>query len=185
VRFRALFAFSLGLFSSTLAATALAEEPLPAPAAPAPQADELPPRGARTNLIVTGAATTIVSYGLALGASFLAPEEDLRGSKDLRIPVAGPWLALGRTGCPSSDTSCSVVPLIIGSLLKVIDGVAQAGGFGILGEGLFLNTSSDRPAPRKAQPGPLSRRYATTPTVQMVPFNFEKGGVGLGVVGTF
>jgi len=65
-------------------------------------------------------------------------------------------------------------PLIIGSLLKVIDGVAQAGGFGILGEGLFLNTSSDRPAPRKAQPGPLSRRYATTPTVQMVPFNFEK-----------
>jgi hypothetical protein len=185
VRFRALFAFGLGLFSSTLAGTALAEEPLPAPAASAPPTDELPPPSARTNLIVTGAATTIVSYGLALGVSYLLPEADLRGSKDLRIPVAGPWLALGRTGCPTSDTSCSVIPLIIGSVLKVIDGVAQAGGLGIAAEGLFLNTSSGRPAPRKAQPGLMPRRYATGPTVQVMPLNFEKGGVGLGVVGTF
>jgi hypothetical protein len=184
VRFRALFAFGLGLFSSTLAATALAEEPLAAQAS-APPTDELPPRGARTNLIVTGAATTIVSYGLALGASYLLPEEDLRGSKDLRIPLAGPWLALGRTGCPTSDPSCSVIPLIIGSLLKVIDGVAQAGGLGIVGEGLFLNTSSGTPTPRKAQPGLMQRRSATGPTMQAVPLNFEKGGVGLGIVGTF
>jgi len=176
VRFRVLFTFGLGLFSSTLAATALAEEPFPTPAASAPPTDELPPPGARTNLIVTGAATTIVSYGLALGVSYLLPEEDLRGSKDLRIPVAGPWLALGRTGCPSSDTNCSVIPLIVGSVLKVLDGVAQAGGLGIVGEGLFLNTSNGTRAPRKAQLGP---------TVQAVPLNFEKGGVGLGVVGTF
>jgi len=185
VQFRALFAFGFGLFSSTLAATALAEEPLPAAAASAPPTDELPPRSARTNLILTGAATTIVSYGLALGVSYLAPEEDLRGSKDLRIPVAGPWLALGRTGCPTSDPSCSVIPLVIGSVLKVIGGVAQAGGLGILGEGVFLNTSSGRPAPRKAQPGLMSRRYATGPTMQAVPLNFEKGGLGLGIVGTF
>jgi hypothetical protein len=65
--------------------------------------------------------------------------------------------------------------LVIGAILNVFDGVAQAGGLGIIGEGLFLNTSSGRPAPRKAE----------GPSVRAVPFNFEKGGVGLGVVGTF
>jgi hypothetical protein len=102
-------------------------------------------------------------------------EPDFRGSKDLRIPIAGPWMALSKTGCPTSSPDCSTVTLVIGAILNVFDGVAQAGGLGIIGEGLFLNTSSGRPAPRKAE----------GPSVRAVPFNFEKGGVGLGVVGTF
>ncbi len=67
-----------------------------------------------------------------------------------------------------------MVPLIIGSVLKVIDGVAQAGGLGIVGEGLFLKTSS-RPVQKKAE----------GPTFHAVPLNFEKNGVGLGVIGSF
>ncbi len=98
----------------------------------------------------------------------------MNGSKDLRIPVAGPWIALGKTGCSNNDPGCSKPLLVVGALLQIIDGVAQAGGLGIVGEGLFLNTSSSR-APKKA----------AAASVQAVPFNFEKGGVGLGFVGTF
>jgi len=175
VRFRLLFAFGPALFSSFLAASARAEEPLPPATVALPPSADLPPPSARVNLIITGAATTIVSYGLALGASYLWTADDLNGSKDLRIPVAGPWLALGKTGCPASDPGCSKPLLAIGALLQVLDGVAQAGGLGIIGEGLFLNTSSSRPAAQKAE----------GTSVQAVPLNFEKGGVGLGVVGTF
>jgi hypothetical protein len=143
-------------------------------AAPPPPAD-LPPAGAKTTTIVAGAATTVVAYGLALGTSFLLSEDDFRGAKDLRIPIAGPWLSLGKTGCPPSDTNCSKVPLVIGAILNVVDGVVQAGGLGVIAEGLFLNTSSK----------PRAKEKAEGPTVHAVPFNFEKGGVGLGVVGTF
>ncbi|HXK17013.1 MAG TPA: hypothetical protein VNG33_04395 [Polyangiaceae bacterium] len=176
MRFRVLFAFGPALFSSFLAASARAEEPLPpATTAAAPAMADLPPPSARVNLIITGATTTLVSYGLALGASYLWTADDLNGSKDLRIPVAGPWLALGKTGCSNNDPGCSKPLLVIGALLQVLDGVVQAGGLGIVGEGLFLNTSSSRSAPRKAE----------GPRVQALPLNFEKGGVGLGVVGTF
>jgi len=184
VRFRVLFTFGLTLLAAALApAAAHAEEPA-TPAAPvvavspppaAPGADQ-PPPGARTSLIVAGAATTAISYGLALGASFLLEPADFNGSKDLRIPIAGPWIALGKTGCPSSDSSdCNKVPLVIGAILTIFDGVVQAGGLGIVAEGLFLNTSSRAPAPRKAE----------GPAVRALPLNFGKDGVGLGVVGTF
>jgi hypothetical protein len=184
VRFRVLFTFGLTLPWLLAAAPAHAEEPgLPAPP-PAPPAADLPPPGARANLIVAGLATTAVSYGLAVGASYLFKPEDLNGSKDLRIPLAGPWMLLGKTGCPTSTPDCSKVTLVIGAILSIFDGVAQAGGLGIVGEGLFLNTSS-KPAPRKAQAGLTSLADATGPTVRAVPFNFGKDGVGLGVVGTF
>lgn len=175
MRFRLFVAFGLTLPFALSTAAARAEEPGAATPAPAVPTNDLPPPGARSAAIVAGAATTAISYGLALGASFLISEDDLRGSKDLRVPIAGPWMALGKTGCPASSPDCSKVPLVLGAILQVFDGVAQAGGLGILAEGLFLNTSSAPPAPRKAE----------GPSVHAVPFNFEKGGVGLGVVGTF
>jgi len=180
VRFRVLFSFGLTLPTLLAATAARAQEAppasAPAPAVsppPAPPAADVPPPGARTTHIVAGLATTAVSYGLAVGASYLIKPEDFNGSKDLRIPIAGPWMALGKTGCPASDSSgCSKVPLVLGAILTIFDGVVQAGGLGIVAEGLFLNTSSARPAPQKA-------------SVQAVPLNFGKDGVGLGVVGTF
>ena len=178
MRFRPFFAFCLTLPLGLFSTAAQAQEPgagAPTPA-PAPPSADLPPPSARTTTIVAGAATTAVSYGLALGASYLWSEDELRGSKDLRIPIAGPWMALGKTGCPTASPGCSTVTLVIGAVLEIFDGVAQAGGLGVIGEGLFLNTSSGKAAPKKAASGP---------TVRAVPFNFERGGVGLGLVGSF
>jgi hypothetical protein len=174
VQFRQLLACAFGLLSATFVSSARAEEPVPSPLPPPPPAADLPPPGARTTHIVAGAATTIVSYGLAFGASYLFEEQDLRGSRDLRIPIAGPWMALGKTGCPTSDPDCSAVGLVLSALLLVADGVTQAGGLAIIGEGLFLKTSS-RSAPKKAE----------GPTVHAVPLSVGDGGAGLGIVGTF
>lgn len=144
---------------------------------PAPASADLPPPSVRTNLIIVGAGTTAVSYGLALGASYLWTEDQLRGAKSLRIPFAGPWLSLSKTGCPTADPGCSKVPLVIGAVLQVFDGVAQLGGLGLIGEGLFLKTSSARARQRAAL-------AATRPSVHAIPFGFERGA-GFGVVGTF
>ena len=191
MRFRVLFTFGLTLPLALATAHAHAEEPVGAstaaipPPVPAPAADELPPPGARVTHIVAGAATTVVSYGLALGASYLVEPQDLNGAKDLRIPLAGPWMALGKTGCPASEPDCSAATLVVGAILMIFDGVAQVGGLGIIGEGLFLKTSSVRPAAQKAQSGQTPGRYAPQASVRAVPFNFGKDGVGLGVIGTF
>ena len=178
MRFRVLFSFGLTLPTLLAATVAHAQEApmtVSPPPAPPPAAD-LPPRGAGTTLIVAGLTTTVVSYGLALGASFLVEPADYNGVKDLRIPLAGPWMALGRTGCPASEPpGCNKAPLVVGAILAIFDGVVQAGGLGIAGEGLFLNTSNGHAAPRKAE----------GPVVHALPFNFGKDGVGLGVVGTF
>jgi len=177
VRFRGLLVFGLTLPLALATLDAHAEEPVaPSPApAPAPATADLPPPAARSMTIVAGIVTTAVSYGLGLTASYLIKPEDLNGAKDLRIPIAGPWMELGKTGCPTSDPGCSKVQLAIGAILTIFDGVAQIGGLAVLGEGLFLNTSSTRPAPQKAE----------GPAVRAVPLNFGKDGVGLGVVGTF
>jgi hypothetical protein len=190
VQFRALLLLhaGLGLTGLTLAGVAHAEEPVlgpspgadVAPASAAPPPADLPPPGAKTTHIVAGTATTVVAYGLAAGFSFLIPEEDLNGVKDLRIPIAGPWMTLGKTGCPASDTNCSKIPLVLGGMLMIMDGVVQAGGLAVIAEGLFLNTSSRAHAEKKAE-----LRLPPAPHVQAVPFSFEKGGLGLGVVGTF
>jgi hypothetical protein len=167
----------LSLLSLSIAGAAHAEEPASSESTAPKQASlptDLPPPSARTNAIVAGVATSAVAYGLALSTSLLVEERDFRGAKDLRIPFAGPWLTLGKAGCPESNPSCSKAPIVIGALLTIIDGVAQVGGLGIIAEGLFMKTSSGKPAQK-----------AEGPTVRAVPLNFEKGGVGLGVLGTF
>ncbi len=183
MRFRFLMSLGLTLATASIAGQARAEEPSasapvdPSPAAPsAPRVtSDAPPPSARTSLILAGATTTLVSYGLALGGSFLFSEDDLRGSKDLRIPIAGPWMQLSQTGCPKNTPDSCTFPLVAGAILIVLDGVAQIGGLGMVGEGLFLKTSSAAPAPRKAE----------GPTVRAVPLQFGKDGMGLGFVGTF
>ncbi len=117
----------------------------------------------------------MVSYGLALGASYLWTADDLNGSKDLRIPLAGPWIALSKTGCSNNDPGLQQTAAR--HRCPAADHRRRGAGRRacIIGEGLFLNTSSSRSAPQKA----------AAACVQAVPFNFEKGGVGLGLVGSF
>lgn len=173
MRFRLPLIFGPALIATCFSTLARAEEPGIKTEPPARATADLPPPGARTTHLVAGIATTGVAYGLGVGASYLFP--DSRGAKDLRIPVAGPWMALGKTGCADNDPDCSPVLLVIGAILTVFDGVGQAAGLAIVGEGLFLKTSSGRPAPKKA--ASLSWRA--------VPLDFGKDGAGLGVVGTF
>ena len=184
--FRRFIASCSGLCLTALAASAGAQQPgspaesgppapelsLPEPLTPAPV--DRPPPSAKTYLILGGLATTAVGYGLAVGGSYMAPDNP--GAKDLRIPVAGPWMSLAKTGCKDDDDSCSPAGLVFGALLTIIDGVVQAGGLAIAAEGLFLNTSSRSAAPTKK---------AAATTLRAVPLDFGRRSLGMGFVGTF
>lgn len=149
---------------------AVASEP-----APGPRADSLPPPSTRTNLIIAGGVTTAAWYGLALGSSFAWP--DTVGAKDLRIPLAGPWMALGETGCGNVN-DCSKVIVVLRAIATIVDGIGQASGLAIAAEGLFLPTRETKraSAPLKLQEPSISWR----PT-----FDAGKNTVGLGVLGVF
>ena len=133
-----------------------------------------PPASARTTHLLAGAATTAVWYGGAVGFSYLWP--DAPGARDLRIPVAGPWMALADTGCPDDDPNCSTFSVVLRAILTAIDGVGQAGGLAIMAEALFLPTAaSTRP----------KTQTASGPMIRPVPITTDKNGLGLGVVGRF
>lgn len=179
---------AVGLYSAPAAAETAAAvppaetaDPAAAPLAPAtpvasaPAEYDLPPSGTRWNLLLTGVAVTGVSYGLALGASYAWPSA--RTADELRIPIAGPWMAIADTGCEKNEPNCSTVLLIVTALFTGVDGVLQAGGLGIALESAFLPTSSGKPR-AKASP-------SLSPSVRPAPIVAGKDGIGLGVVGTF
>lgn len=153
----------------TLAAPASADEPV-RPDAADPGAH--PPRGTGTTLVLAGLGTTAFWYGGAVGFSYLWP--DAPGADDLRVPVAGPWMALADTGCAKTDPDCSLFTVVIRAILTTVDAVGQTGGVLVAGEGVFLTTRDRRtpPTPR--------RRVGVTP----VPFT-SGDALGIGVVGAF
>ena len=105
--------------------------------------DRLPPPGARVNLLLTGAAMFALSYGPAVGASYLWPETP--GASDLRIPIAGPWIKLGKTKLCNADPeveNCQDAVRVIGAVFAAIDGLAQAGSLFFLAEGIAMSTAS-------------------------------------------
>ncbi|MFO7180686.1 MAG: hypothetical protein DIU78_018440 [Pseudomonadota bacterium] len=131
---------------------------------------EYPPPSARGAVALTGAALAAAWYGAALGASFLYP--DAPGATDLRIPVVGPWIALGETGCPSDEPNCSTASVVVRAILIAVDGIGQLGGLAMLAEGLFLPT---------APPGTERAASASFRPVLVT----RHDGVGLGLTGTF
>ena len=140
-----------------------------------PAVDQYPPPSARTNLVLAGVATTAVWYGLALGASYAWP--DTVGANDLRIPVAGPWLALSHSGC-GNVSDCSKLLVVVRAIATTLDAIGQAGGLAFVAEGLFLPTrepSRERP-PARAKPS----GFKWQPT-----FDAGKNTVGFGVLGVF
>jgi hypothetical protein len=171
---RRALALILGAIVLALAPSANAQTPTltsgPPRIEPSP-ADELPPPSARGMHFIAGAATTAVFYGSALGMSYLYPEAP--GAKDLRIPVAGPWIALADTGCADDDPDCGLLLVVVRAALTVIDGVGQAGGLAVMAEGLFLRTGTARQRPR------------SEPALRAVPLTFGKRGAGLGIAGSF
>ena len=149
-----------------------ATDPGAAPVSASPPEYDLPPPSTRWALFGTGLAVTGVSYGAVLGASYIWP--DARYSDEVRIPIAGPWMAIiGDTGCPKHDPDCSTVVLVVVAILTGIDGVLQAGGVGMALESAFMPTSSAKLV-----------KKSSAPTFHPVPIA-GRDSVGLGVVGTF
>jgi hypothetical protein len=132
-----------------------------------------PPPAARWNLVLGGFGATAAWYGAAVGFSYWFP--DAPGAEDLRIPVAGPWMALADTGCADDDPDCSTLIVVLRAILTTVDGVGQAGGLLVMTEGLFLPTRA--PAARRRRSAALELRPA--------PLVTGRDGLGLAVNGKF
>jgi hypothetical protein len=91
-----------------------------------------------------GLAMTAGWYGAAVGFSYAF--QDAPGSSDLRIPVAGPFMALGETGCQKGAGACSTFGAVLRAIFTIVDGVGQAGGLLIATEAVFMETQPEQPA---------------------------------------
>jgi hypothetical protein len=170
---------SIAVAAVTLVATpARADEPVrPTYSNP----DEYPPTGTQFPLAAVGLGATAAWYGAATGMSYLFP--DAPGAHELRIPVAGPWMALGKTGCADDDPGCSKFVVVLRAILTTMDAVGQTGGVAVMGEALFMPTMEGAPTERR-RPLPRLRRRDSG-FIQPVPYVAGKDGIGLGIVGSF
>jgi hypothetical protein len=136
-------------FSGVLQPTvARAEEPATAvEQAPRPAEEPTPEPGTSGRLALTGGALLVGWYGLGVGASYAF--EDEPWAKSMRIPVAGPFMALKDMGCQKDDPDCTTPIVVVRSVLAVIDGVGQIGGLGVLLEALLVPSGSPPPPPPK------------------------------------
>ncbi len=164
-------------------------------AAPGARADEpmrptrytptdFPPESARTSLLLAGAGATAAWYGGALSFSYLWP--DAPGAKELRIPIAGPWMSLGKTGCADNDPGCSTFLVVLRAILTTMDAVGQTGGVAVMGEALFMPATAEGPS-RSQKPLPPLKLPPRKQSVELRPVPFLAGhdGMGLGLVGRF
>jgi hypothetical protein len=174
---RRLLALAVALPLLLVSASALADEPV-RPTRRDPGI--YPPPSAQTGLFFAGLGATAGWYGAALGFSYLFP--DAPGAEDLRIPVAGPWMALADTGCAESEPDCSIFIVVLRAILTTMDAVGQTGGVVVMAEAAFMPTQERAPVePRRR------RRLRREGSVRVVPAPMVAGkdGIGLGVVGSF
>jgi len=141
--------------------------------------DQYPPSGAQGATLLTGGLITVAFYGVGLGYSFL--DDGNQGASDLRIPVAGPWMAIDGLGrcTENEEPDCSAVFPTLRIALAVAVGLGQVGGLGIMLEGLFM--------PSGPQEGELPELPVTAPQTPSAVFApvVSQDTLGLGVVGVF
>ncbi|MFW5741432.1 MAG: hypothetical protein ACOC1F_13820 [Myxococcota bacterium] len=155
--------------------------------------DEYPPPSVRWKLVLGGVATTASFYALAQPFSYAWP--DAPGGRDLRIPVAGPWIAIANNGCPADDPDCSKLWVWTRGILTALDGMGQAGGLLIALEGIFVRTTDEvpvtdapegAPPPRREAPeGPRDEPPARNLFIAPTPMGVGDSGVGLSISGSF
>jgi hypothetical protein len=156
---------------------------------------EYPPPSARWKVVAAGLGTTAVFYGAALGSSYIFT--DTLGVNQLRTPIVGPWLAIGKGGCADGD-DCSTALAVIRVVLTALDGAAQAGGLAIALEGMFMPTQEWAPPARAPSGAPPTPKSPAPTTPSPSPSNSDKnlfflptpmtvgsGGIGVGIVGRF
>lgn len=146
-----------------------------------------PPPGTEYKLAVAGLLTTGIFYGAAAGMSYAYP--DTPGAKDLRIPVAGPWMAIANNGCRPDEPDCSRVWVVVRGILMALDGLGQAAGIGMMIESLVLPTQEQAPVPRRQPRAPDIEEEAPPPEGPLfqipVPTVIGRDGVGVGWGGVF
>jgi hypothetical protein len=148
---------------------------------------ELPPDGTRSRMLLTGAGVALGWYGLGLGTSYLYPNAP--NARDLRIPVAGPWMALDGVRCGSKERNCRDAVLVIRTIFGVLSGVGQAGGLLGVVEGLFVPTASAAPGAEirpsaTVRPTQRSRPASAGVSWAAVPVVLPDGGA-IELVGRF
>jgi hypothetical protein len=177
-----------GLLAALLSRSALvhAEEPL------APEVDTnpsvAPPPSARPNLVLVGAAVAVGWYGAAYGTSYLWPSSN--GASSLRIPVAGPYMALAKTGCSSGASECSTtLGVVLRTILTSLSAVGQTGGILAMLDGAFVPTSSSPPSARRPSEARWAREpavhVAIAPTTAGAPEASRANGLNFEVFGEF
>lgn len=176
------------------ASPARAEEPA-APSDPAAEAKpelRYPPSSVRPKLVIGGIAITGLAYAGALITAASWPERDtisgdtmepVGRSDGLKIPIVGPWIALGKIGCvtpnPNNPSDCGPEPIVRG-ILYALDGVIQLGGLGLIAEGILMKTEAN-PAPKKK-----SLAFALPGGVTVHPLPVATPSfTGIGFVGSF
>jgi hypothetical protein len=170
-----------------------------------PTAEEIevtyPPPSARLGVTLGGVGAALAFYGGAVGLSYAFP--DVPGAHDLRIPIAGPWIAIAHNGCLSTDTDCSHEFVAFRSAVEALDGIAQVGSLVIALEGLLMPTQEaasrtttgphtpgapDKPsAPHEpSEPAPATPTHDPKNLFWLpTPLTVGARGVGVGIVGRF
>jgi len=179
-------ALGAAVLSSSIAS---AQEGAPAQEAPKPAAattasseevvERYPPSSVRWKVLIAGITLTGLGYG---GMALMGGLWDgVPGGDYLYIPLAGPWVALGKSGCTpdeSAPVEGTVTPQTCGGMqalrgiIYVVGSLVQLGGLGLVGESIFMTTESPDAAPVK--------KTAILP----MPI-ITQDSVGLGVIGTF
>jgi hypothetical protein len=164
-----LLSISLAALALTAMGTARADEPLEAiPTAPARET-AYPPSSVRLKLGLGGIAVAGGAYAMSYAMASSFPE--IPGMTGLKIPIVGPWIALGQSGCATDNPDCGALVVLRG-FLYVLDGFAQIGGLGLIAEGVLVKT--DPSAPKKAA------------AFTITPMPLVTGNVtGLGFIGSF
>lgn len=158
---------------------ARAQEPTLAEVQLDPQA--APPLGTSSRLMWTGAALTVGWYGASLGTSYIW--QNTPAHNDWRIPVVGPWMALGQARCSSSESNCSTPIVVIRTALTLISSIGQLGGLLAFTEGLLVNSPSG--AASRTVPGAVDADLSQT-SFRWLPLPLANpNGLGLGILGTF
>lgn len=133
--------------------------------------EDLPAPSVRYNLALTGVGITAGWYGAAVAASFMWPNG--AWVSDVRIPIAGPWMAMPHFKCGPGEPNCGTALVIVRGVLAGMDGIGQVGGLAIALESLFL------PVRKSNQARSVHTQHAW---VRPVPI-LSGDTIGLGLVG--
>lgn len=137
-RCAAFFVGGVALLAATLTpARARADEPEPIAVY---HPDRVPPSSAKLTLGLVGGGLFALSYGAALGSSFVWEGDP--GSADLRIPIVGPWMKIGRTElCEQEIDGCSNALQVAGAVASGFGGVLQVAALALLVDAILLPSS--------------------------------------------